>query len=715
MMPVPVALYEGPRGDTRLPKIRQRLPKAAPVAAHQPFLTIHGNVTYDGFYQSNTDTPYLEKDIYQHTLQTNLDITIRDQYPLHLSFSTSKGNSMLYRNLTGLNLRYSNRDFKQMLMNKAAAWDAGKLKQLRELDSIKGMLENKWDELNRLRAWFNAPQQVQRLIEAKEHDYRNEATSKIPAWERPLVKWPYVFPASKREAPDNDSALLRFKEEYARRQQQLDSMQRIYGSLEKLLQKKQLAYGKRKSTLLDALKNSRNDEELSARLSDMNLPDSLLPKGYKALLAVRSFGIGRTMVDYSELTAKNISITGVQAELNPGWYLAFATGAVDYRFRDYVVNAVRPRQYLNIVRAGFGLKDGNNIILSYYTGKKQVYNFNTGPGGSTTNNILPDTRIMGLSLEGKWQISKHHYIIGEVAKSSMPYYARAAEHEGLGSSMLHFGHHSNEALALSAFSYLPVTDTRISGMYKLMGADFQSFSLYASGAEQIAWMVKVEQPFFRKQLLLTGSVKRNTYNSVFDQSSFNSSTVFKSIQATFRRKRWPVLSVGYFPSSQLTKISEGKYMENMFYTLMGTATHSYSVRGLSMNTMFSGTRFYNHQADSNFVYFNSTNLQLNHTVFAGKFVLNGGLSSATNTDYALYGADGNVQYRVNSWLEIGGGAKYNYQTKFRDEQIGYSGNARLNIPKVGEFIVMADKGFIPGVNKQLVPNKTGRLTYTRIF
>jgi hypothetical protein len=62
-----------------------------------------------------------------------------------------------------------------------------------------------------------------------------------------------------------------------------------------------------------------------------------------------------------------------------------------------------------------------------------------------------------------------------------------------------------------------------------------------------------------------------------------------------------------------------------------------------MNTIFSGTRFYNRQVDSNFVYFNSTNLLLNHTVFIGKFTLNGGLSSATNQDYALYGADGGVQ------------------------------------------------------------------------
>jgi hypothetical protein len=716
-LPVLVVLYASPPGDTHYQTIRRKHIDSVPVmATRKPLLTIHGNITYDGYYQSNSDTPYLEKDIYQHTVQTTLDITVKDQYPLHLSFSTSKGNSYLFRNITGINFQYTNRDFKNMLIAKARGWDAGKLKQKVALEKLKRQLDYDWNEINKLKAWFNSPVQLEKMVAIKEREYQqrlNDSLAQLASIaKRPTLDMPSELPV--RKLAQKDSLLLRFRKEYDTKKTLLDSLQLALSANERLYQQKEKSYGVRKGSLMEALQYSRTNKELTDNLESLNLPDSILPKGYKALLAVRSVGLGRTMVDYSELTAKNISIMGVQVELNPSWYVAFATGAVDYRFRDFIVNENRTRQYLNMVRVGAGMKEGNHIILSFYTGKKQVYNFNTTPpaGG---NIETPDFKIMGLSLEGRWQLNKNNYLVGEVAKSSQPYYSRSADHRGLGSSMLGFNDHSNEAYAVSSFSYIPYTATRINGMYKRMGANFQSFSLYATGSAQDAWMVQVTQPFFKQQLTLIGSVRQNVYTSVFENSSYRSNTVFKSIQANFRRKKWPVLSLGYFPSSQLMKLGEDRYMENLFYTLVGTASYFYQYRGINMNTLFSGTRFYNHQTDSNFVYFNSTNLLLNQTVFLGKLTLNGGLSSATTTDYAVYGADGNVQYRILQWLELGGGLKYNYQTKFEIRQTGYTANARVSIPKVGDVTVMGDKGFVPGVNKQLVPNKTGRLTYTRIF
>ena len=718
-LPVLVVLYQAPLGDTRYQTIRRKHTDTLPlIAAHRsPFLVIHGNVTYDAYYQSNTDTPFLERDIYQHTLQTTLDITVKDQYPLHFSFSTSKSNSQLFRNITGLNFQYTNQDFKNMLLMKAKGWDAGKLKQKVALEQMKTRLENDWNELNQLKSWFTAPAQLQKMAESKEAACRlkiQDSLAQLAARvKRPSLDTLGDVPEIKLSR--RDSLLLKFEEEYEAKKVKFDSLQQVYAKNDKLFRQKEKAYSTRKGSLMDALQHSRDDGEMISNLESLNLPDSLLPRGYKMLLAVKSFGLGRTMVDYSELTAKNISIMGAQAELNPSWYVAFATGAVDYRFRDFIVNDNRIRQYLNMIRVGVGRKEGNHMILSYYTGRKQVYNFNTTPpvGGGVVE--TPDYKIMGLSLEGRWQVDRNNYLIGEVAKSSLPFYARSAEHQGIGRSMLGFADHSNEAYAVSAFSYLPQTATRINGMYKRMGANFQSFSLYASGSAQDAWMVQVSQPFFRQQLTLTGSVRQNVYTSIFDNASYRSNTIFKSIQATFRRKKWPVLSLGYFPSSQLMKLSDDKFIENLYYTLVATGSYYYQLRGLTMNTIFSGTKFYNHQSDSNFVYFNSTNLLLNQTVFLGKFTLNGGVSSATTTEYAVYGADGGVQYRPLSWLELGAGLKYNYQTVYEIKQLGYLANARISIRKFGEIAVSGDKGFVPGVNRRLVPNKTGRLTYTKIF
>ena len=102
-------------------------------------------------------------------------------------------------------------------------------------------------------------------------------------------------------------------------------------------------------------------------------------------------------------------------------------------------------------------------------------------------------------------------------------------------------------------------------------------------------------------------------------------------------------------------------------------------------------------------------------MFAGRFTVQGTGSTALNDDYNLYGVDGNVQYNVRSWLDIGAGIKYSYQTVYEIRQLGYSANFRVRIPYVGQIEMMTDKGFIPGAEKRLVSNNTGRITYTKIF
>ena len=101
-----------------------------PLPPRKPFLKVHGNVMYDYYYQSGVDTPYQQKDIYQHTVQTYLDLTVRDQYPLRVGFSTARGNSTLFRNITGLNMQYTSRDFKNLLYDKLQKWDASQISQL---------------------------------------------------------------------------------------------------------------------------------------------------------------------------------------------------------------------------------------------------------------------------------------------------------------------------------------------------------------------------------------------------------------------------------------------------------------------------------------------------------------------------------------------------------------------------------------------------------
>lgn len=737
---IPILLYSfekdttaGKQRITKPPKIKQ----VSPAVYRKSLLAIHGNIMYDVHYQSSVDTPYQARDVYQHTVQTSLEITVKDQYPVRVAFSTSIGNSSLFRNLTGINMQYTSRDFKTILMNRAKNWDAGKTKQLEELERLESGISDKLNEINQLKNWINEPAQLQKMVEAEEKKlYKSVSDSLVKVQQltdkkinqhiadrgwmedirRPFDLQQPIDTSLKRfvTVVDVDTAFERFTSTYVANKKRLDSLQRELTKTEILYRSKQNAYGMKKANLMDVLTRSRNTKELTENLASMDLPDTILPKGYKNLLAIRSVGMGRTLVNYSELTAKDISITGFQVEYNPSYYVAFATGAVDYRFRNFVLNENRSRQYLNLVRVGVGMKEGRNIIFTYYTGKKQLYNFNTSPN-NTGSTFQQDHRVMGISLEGRWDVDKNNSLIAEGAKSSLPYYARETNGKNVLGSVFQWKDRSNEAYSIKASSFIPVIGTKINGMYKLMGANFQSFSLYTTGSSQISWSVRVDQPLFKQKLMLSGAIRKNDFASIYDQTTYRSNTIFKSIQATLRVKKWPVVSLGYYPSSQLTMLSEHQYMENLFYTLVGTVSHFYNYKGVMMHSLFSYTQFYNRQTDSSFLYFNSKNMLLNQSVFLGKFTLNGLLSAALNADYSLYGAEGNLQYKINNWLEMGGSVKYSKQTVYELGYFGYSGNTRIVIPKIGEVSFMADKGFVPGMNNRMMQNNNGRLTYTKIF
>jgi hypothetical protein len=692
---IPVALYSQEENITAV-RVRERKPvKQLPPPAHVPFLAIHGNVMYDFYYQSNIDTPYAEKDIHQHTVQTNLSITIRNRYPLRFSFSTQAGNSSLFRNLTGVRLAYNNQDFKNQLLANARRWSAVKLKDLRELDSLQAYLQRINDKISGFRDLTNTHAYMQRLIEAREMALlakRDSLKGKLPG------------------TPNGDSLYNAMMAEVDKNKNTVDSLRREAEKLQKRYTQLSVKVARQKENLMEVLRKSRNNKELSDALDNMNLPDSVLPKGFRTLLAVKSFGIGRTMADYSELTAKNISITGVQLEYNPSYYLAVATGVVDYQFRNYIVKEQRSPQYITLLRAGIGMKEDNHVFVTYYTGKKQLYGAN-----NMVRDQEVDNHLMGIALEGQWKLGRNTFLVAEGAKSSLPYNVRKENKESNAASMLNFSGHSNEAYTASLRTLVNRSNTRMSGMYKIMQNNFQSFSLYTTGSRQVAWNVQVEQPFFRKQLLVTGSVQQNNYATFYQPANYESNTVFKSLQVSMRIPHWPVVTLGYQPTSQLVKLNDDRYSEQLFYMLTGTAVHTYKYRGIMMNSMLTYSRFYNRQTDSSFVYFNSRNLLASHTVFLKQFTLDGQASASLTEEYALYGLTGEVSWKPNSWLEIGGALKYNRQSVYNIQQWGYGGHSRINIPRVGEVALLADKSFMPGAGRRLVSNNTGRLTYTRIF
>lgn len=703
-----------------VPVVREPVKKADPVAAEKPsripFLQVHGNVMYNVNYYSNIDTPYNEQDIYQHTIQTYLDITVKGQYPMRVYLTNRFTNSKLFRNFSDLNFNYNNTQFTQKIKMQIRERFLASLPSPKAPDSLKAELEATIKKLRMLDGWIKNPSLIQKLVEAREKAMRDSL--------RNLAK----IPDTSLKLPVIDSALVHtgidtsnIEALYVKRKQQADSLRARIVLLQQMVK---TAKGQSQETINKVcreIEQAKSPAKLKDVMEENHIGDTILPKGYKTLMAIRSFGVGRSVVNYSELSARNISVNGFQAEYNPDAYYALATGSVDYRFRDFIVKGPKQSgQYLTVLRYGRGLKDGNNIIFTWFGGRRQLYNAGTVDSQQSPSQPVgvqtPSSALMGFTLEGTYRLNKNIMLTAEVAKSSYPVYAKdSSGKNNLPSQMLEMSNRHNEAYSLKADAFFPRTQTTVKTTFKRLGANFQSFSTFTDGSEQTAWSANVQQLFFKRQLTLALGANTNDFSNPLIGSQYKSTTVFKSIQATLRKHRWPIISVGYFPSSQITKLGDGVYQENLFYTLTGNVTHSYKVRQLMMNSALVYTQFYNRSTDSGFVYFNTRNLLLSQSVFMRGLTLQANASGAFNQEYKLYTLEGKALYNINKYIAIGGGLKYNYQTEFKIEQLGYSAETSLQIPKVGQIQFSAEKGFIPGMNKQLVPNNTGRATYFKTF
>ena len=676
-------------------------PPASPAPVpppHTPFLQVHGNVLYNLNYYSRIDTPYNEQNIYQHTVQTWLDILVKGEYPFRIFLTNHFSNSSLFRNYSDFNFSYNNNGFRQQIKDLLRQQLLRSMPSQKLQDSLQRALNADWQKLKALDHWKPNIDPLQRMVEAREEEMRKKQSGADTSAGNNKAK---------AEASTLDSL-------YTGKQKEADSIRKEITVLQQLLVTAHQHSQTGTNSALTEIQRLDNPAELRKKLPELGLSDSSLPKGYKTLMAIKSFNLGRTVVNYSELSAKNISVNGVQAEYNPSGYYAFASGSVDYRFRDFLVQQPgQPHQYLNIFRIGKGLRDGNSVILTYFMGRRQLYNAATS---DTSTTRVPSSFLMGLTLEGNYHLTRNILFTGEIAKSSSPSYTKdSLKNNSAGAQMLRMSDHSNEAWSTKLNAFFPETQTRIKAAYKHLSVNYQSFSIFTDGSAQSAWSASIDQLFFKKQLDVMLGANTNDFSNPLIGQEYKSTTVFKSIQATLRKKNWPIISLGYFPSSQITKLGNSQYLENLFYTLVGNMTQSYTWHRLLMNTSLVYTQFYNRATDSGFTYFNTRNLMLSQSLFLDKFTVQLNASGASNQDYQLYTLEGKVQHTINKNLSLGAGIKYNKQTVYDIDQLGYSAEATIRLNHLGQIQFSADKGFIPGMNRRLVPDNTGRLTYLKTF
>lgn len=739
--------YANPTIAVVLAKAEQK--PLAPAPRKIKLLTIHGNIGYDYFYRSAIDTPIAQKDFQQHTERVHLDILLKEKYPLKVNFTSRQSNSPYFRDFVDVNFSFDkytyNKNLKQQLLDKLKK----QIPQykLPDLTAAESLLKKYKADFDKTKSWLEDPMTMQRIIEEREKEYYQklkeaedsvsrlamqndiaDSISKINAKltaltdkakgvqdkftdslnrvkENLLSKKAAIMDAAKAKA---DSVTAPFAAYYEKQKARLDSLQKTVAKYKSKADSIKTEVQKDVAGIRQKIYKATSEKELRKLAEENGIPIDKKTKLEKQLAAIKTFSIGRSVLNYTELTAQNITVSGVNVEYNPSYYAAFAAGKIDYRFRDFYNRKGRQNnQYIIMGRLGFGDKDHAAVIFSYFTGRKSNNNYGYNDSAKSSVNL------MGYSVEAIWKKGENNFLSAEFAKSTKPVIGNLPADKQSG-SLVRFSDPSNMGINFKAQAFIPETHTKLSGFYRKTGENFQSFSLFSYNTNQTAWLGRIDQSFYKDRITLTGMLRRNDFTNPFTDKTYKTSTIFKSVLLNVHLRKFPVISIGYYPGTQLYMVDKQTIRESAYYILNGSVSYSYIVKGLQMNSMAVYNKYTSEATDSGFVPYKGINVYVSQAVRFSKIQLQAGYAYTKQSllQYSTLEATGD--YSCRTWLKFGAGLKYN---KVKDGT-GYWGESlqlRTEFKKWGGLQLQYEKSYLPTFNRQLAPVEIGRLSYYRRF
>jgi hypothetical protein len=676
-----------------------------------PLLTIHGNVRYDFLYRSYLDTPYAQRDFRQHTIQTNLQVTVKDKYPMRVNLVARTSNSPFFRNFLDANLQFDRyayqQKYRERLLNRIKEVEFNKP----DLKMLEGELDKQRHRIDSLRKMLNDPGLQQRLVREREQQFNKNRRLAVPPRVDSLTdSIGGISPSdslSGRLTAAKDS-LGQYAAWIAEKQQELDSLENKISKLQVKYDSTRVAINNKLYKVTRQLNQKPDMKEWQKIAAEYGM-DAGKPKGFDRFLSgIRNVGIGRSVLNYSELTAMNVSLTGLQIEYNDKLYAAAAIGQIDFGFRDFFGRNNRQRgQQLAMLRLGKGDIDRAAVIVSVFTGRRYPYG---GFGGDSVNSRI---QLVGYSVEGILRKDARTGISAEIAKSTGPASGSPGKN-GEMNRLVQFSDASNLAVSIKGETFFPKTSTAVSGFIRKTGERYQSFSLFTYNTDQLAWLLKLEQPFWKRRVSLTTMLRRNDFTNPFTEKTFRTTAVFKSVLLNVRIPRYPSLSVGYYPGTQLYLIDKERIRENVYYILNGTLMHHYKVGGLQMLSSAIYNRFDSKGTDTGFIAYSGINYQLAHSIMWPAVQLQGIYSYTGQSEMNFYTLESQADIRLGKWFSVGGGLRYN---RVISGDIYWGGRlmAMVSAGRLGGLQVQYEKSHLPTIHKTLYGIETGRVSWFKNF
>ncbi len=676
-----------PAGEQEKANLSHRLASLLPVSPEKPssIAVIGGGyINYSYIFRSAVDTPYMEHNVGQHLVNAQLDVAVAD-LPFQLSYYGRKSNSVFLRDYNDFRVAFNVPQYRKIRQDRVRD-QINKLAGRLQPSGLTQNLKEIKEKITGIKKYLNNTGLLNQYLKARQHiAYANQLPDDIG---------------------DKDALLETSKNivnNYEKQQERLEVLEKTRDSLQEAHYSNARKIQRLQQLVNRNMYTAQGMQYIAGQLKEEGVLDRETGRMLKAVYAVRSFAIGRTLPDMSNLTVKNLNVNGINFEYNAGnLYAALTAGKIDFRSRDFIYG--RPSKTPQRVYAaaiGYGKKEGNHLIVTGYTGKKQIIS-NTSAAASA---------LSGMSIQAQWVAGRNFKISGEAAQSTSPVYASSQgtqKQQGF-----KINDNSNKAYAVRAWGYLPATLTRFEGYYQKTGINFQNFTSYRVTANTGTWSMRVEQYLWKKQLRLLAAARKNDFSNPFVIQQYNSNTVFTSFSATFRKRGFPSLTLGYLPSSQYTIVGD-HVAESRYQSLNISAAHTYRIGLMKANGTFTYNRFYNSGTDTGFVYYHANHFYTWHQFIFPLFTANLGYARTANKQYGLDVMDGGLILNYTKYFSMGGGVKINkYNTT--EVKTGLYYNFRCRLQHIGDFNLWYERGYLPGSANTLMKNEWFTLGFTRYF
>lgn len=680
------------------------------------FLTVHGNVSYDFFYRSRIDTPFNQRDLQQHTERVSLEIMVNEKYPVRLAFAARQSNSPFFSNFLDLNFQFDRNKYRQKLKEKILREATASLPDMKEAQRLDSIMKKYQLEKLAVKKRTNDPALLQKIIEQREKVYREKlkaGTAGIPGkpgYEKEELK---IDNPKKEKWADKkneiDSILKNITLLDGTEKKEIDSLDTIINNLGKKRDSLKYTAGVQYKKIMQKINRANTYKDIVKVGSENNVPSQEQGDHLTKLLSsVNQFSIGRSMINYTELTAQNIMLSGINVEINPSYYAAFAAGKINYRFRDFLnKHNSNNNQYLLLGRFGYGDKERKAIIFTLFQGRKSQSEY------ALSDTVSDDINIVGYSIETIIRKNAHTFFSAEFAKSTKPIAGRMVNGKQT-KDLWRFSDQSNMGINIKGETRIIETNSNLSGYFRRTGNNFQSFSLFSYNSNQTAWQAKLDQHFWKNKITFTGSLRQNDFSNVFTERTYKAATVFKSALLHIRVPKYPSISLGYYPGTQFYMINKERIRENAYYIVNGSLIYNYKYKGMGMTSSFLYNRYINQATDSGFMLYKGINYYANQSIFFKKMQVQAGYSYNKQPELQYQTIEASLDISFKNWLKAGAGAKMN-SVDGGGHYWGQRLQLSIQMNWLGGIQVQYEKSYLPTISSTLFPVETGRIMWYKNF